>query len=272
MSTVSASVTRRPSRNSGSLPRRLHQVADLRTAAVHDDRTHADRAHEHDVLGEQLGRLAARHRSPSDRVAAVLDDDGLAPEPADVGKRLDERRSPSTPPAAASLTGTSRRSAGRSSPARPSTRLAHCTAPPDAPFTRLSIAAITMHPAGARVEARGEVRRSCEPSVALVDGEHRPHDDERLVAYAARQAPRAATRWSAWCRRGPGVAGGQDAAVHRREVRREQHLTRRSPAPSPVCGGGRAARRRRSPRRLCRTRCSPSARRRRPTRRWPRRR
>ena len=42
MSTVSASVTRRPSRNSGILPRRSMSCADLRAAAVHDDGAQAD--------------------------------------------------------------------------------------------------------------------------------------------------------------------------------------------------------------------------------------
>ena len=39
-----------------------HQLGDLRTAAVHDDRVHPDETHEHDVGGEQLGEL---RRSPS---------------------------------------------------------------------------------------------------------------------------------------------------------------------------------------------------------------
>ena len=56
-----------------------------------------------------------------------------------------------------------------------------------------------------------------------------------------------------------GVAGGEDAAVQRREVRREQHLALRppgdgrSPARSPACGGGRAGRTPARPRRRCRT-------------------
>ena len=54
MSTVSASVTRRPSRNSGSLPSRAHEVGDLRSAAVHHHRVHPHQSHEHDVLGEQV--------------------------------------------------------------------------------------------------------------------------------------------------------------------------------------------------------------------------
>ena len=64
-----------------------HQVADLRTAAVHDDRVHADEVHEHDVLREQV-----RERRVLHGVAAVLDDHGTARELADVGQRLGQDR------------------------------------------------------------------------------------------------------------------------------------------------------------------------------------
>ena len=63
----------------------LHQVADLRAAAVHDDRVHADEPHEHDVLREEIGERGVFHR-----VAAVLDHDGLARELPDVRQRLGE--------------------------------------------------------------------------------------------------------------------------------------------------------------------------------------
>ena len=36
-----------------------HQLADLRAAAVDDHRQHADRAHQHDVLGERGGAASA---------------------------------------------------------------------------------------------------------------------------------------------------------------------------------------------------------------------
>ena len=71
----------------GLLAEPAHEVADLRAAAVHDDRVHADEAHEHDVLREQVGERGILHR-----VAAVLDDDGLARELADVRQRLGEDR------------------------------------------------------------------------------------------------------------------------------------------------------------------------------------
>ena len=42
----------------GHLAEALHQVADLRTPAVHDDGLDADEVHEHDVLREELGERA----------------------------------------------------------------------------------------------------------------------------------------------------------------------------------------------------------------------
>ena len=62
-----------------------HQLGDLRTATVHDHRVHADEAHEHDVLREQVGERGVVHG-----VAAVLDHDGLARELPDVRQRLGE--------------------------------------------------------------------------------------------------------------------------------------------------------------------------------------
>ena len=61
-----------------------HQVGDLWPAAVDDDGIHADEAHQHDVLGEQL--------EVAHGVAAVLDHDGLAGELPDVGQRLGQDR------------------------------------------------------------------------------------------------------------------------------------------------------------------------------------
>ena len=57
----------------GLLAEAPHELGDLRAAAVHDDRVHADEAHEHDVLREQVGERGVVHG-----VAAVLDDDRLA--------------------------------------------------------------------------------------------------------------------------------------------------------------------------------------------------
>ena len=57
ISSVSASVTRSPSLNSGCIPRRLSELSDLRAASVHDHRQDPDRAQEHDVLGERSERL-----------------------------------------------------------------------------------------------------------------------------------------------------------------------------------------------------------------------
>ena len=59
------------------------RVLDLRAAAVHHHRVHADQLEQHHVLGEVLLQRRVGHG-----VAAVLDDDGLAVELADVGQRL----------------------------------------------------------------------------------------------------------------------------------------------------------------------------------------
>ena len=74
-----------------------HQLADLRAAAVHDERAHADRAHEHDVGRErgQAGVVGVRRAGGAaggagQGVAAVLDHHHLAPEAADVGQGLDQ--------------------------------------------------------------------------------------------------------------------------------------------------------------------------------------
>ena len=58
---------------------------DLRTAAVHDDRTQTGIPQEGDVLREGPLELVVEHG-----VAAVLDDDEGAPEPLEPGQRLDE--------------------------------------------------------------------------------------------------------------------------------------------------------------------------------------
>jgi hypothetical protein len=63
----------------------LHEVRDLRPAAVHDDRVEPDVLQEHDVAREVLAQLRILHRR-----AAVLDDDRAAVELADVGQRLEE--------------------------------------------------------------------------------------------------------------------------------------------------------------------------------------
>ena len=84
----------------GHLAEPGHELADLRAAAVDDEGVHADRAHEHDVLGEgrqsvttggaasDSSRLAAT--ATGQGVAPVLDDDDLAPEAADVRQGLDQ--------------------------------------------------------------------------------------------------------------------------------------------------------------------------------------
>ena len=58
---------------------------DLRTAAVHEDRVDADIFQQRHVLEDLLRQLLVLHR-----VAAVLDDDRLAPQALDIRQRLDE--------------------------------------------------------------------------------------------------------------------------------------------------------------------------------------
>ena len=82
---VSGVVTRRPPRNSLSMPSRSSMARDLRAAAVHDDRVQAGEPQEHHVLREGPLELVVDHR-----VAAVLDDDERAAEPLQPRQRLDE--------------------------------------------------------------------------------------------------------------------------------------------------------------------------------------
>jgi len=68
----------------GHLSQPGHHRTDLGTSAVDDDREHAHRTHEDDVLGE-LGQrgsigIGVVGRVTGAGVAAVLDDDDLAPE------------------------------------------------------------------------------------------------------------------------------------------------------------------------------------------------
>ena len=63
----------------------FEHAADLRAAAVDDHRVDADVLQQHDVLREALLELVVGHR-----VAAVLDDDGLAGEAPDVRQRFEQ--------------------------------------------------------------------------------------------------------------------------------------------------------------------------------------
>ena len=82
---VSRSVTRMPWMNSLFLPIFFQQRADLRAAAVHHHRVHADQFHQHDVAREALLEGLVHHG-----VAAILDDHGLAAEALDIRQRLDQ--------------------------------------------------------------------------------------------------------------------------------------------------------------------------------------
>ena len=61
------------------------QVLDLRAAAVDDDDVEADQFKQHDIAGEAGFQVLVGHR-----IAAVLDDDGLAVETLDVGQGFGE--------------------------------------------------------------------------------------------------------------------------------------------------------------------------------------
>jgi len=62
---------------------RLQQVADLRPAAVDDDRVHADELEHHHVAGKSGLEGGLRHR-----VATVLDDNSLVMKTLNVGQSL----------------------------------------------------------------------------------------------------------------------------------------------------------------------------------------
>ena len=157
MSTVSASVTRSPSRNSGTLPSRSIRslicgpppcttTGRMPTARI-STMSSANR-----LSAADSPRLGIGH--PSERVAAVLHDDGLAPESADVGKRLDERRCLD---AGGGRHGCSPTVGRPVVSGRPSTRLAHCTAPARRALHEVVDRGDDHDPARARIEARGEM-------------------------------------------------------------------------------------------------------------------
>ena len=119
----------------GHLAEASHEVADLRAAAVHDDRADADRLQQHDVLGEAGGEVGIDHG-----VAAVLHHDGRAEEAPDVGQRLDQHAGPLGGRGQALVHGYTPTIGSPTVSSSPTMRLAHCTAWPDAPLTRLSMA------------------------------------------------------------------------------------------------------------------------------------
>ena len=63
----------------------LQELVDLRSAAVHDDRVHADQLQQHHVAREAFLELVLGHR-----IAAVFHDDRLAVEALYVRQRLGE--------------------------------------------------------------------------------------------------------------------------------------------------------------------------------------
>ena len=67
----------------------LEHLADLRPAAMDDDRVDADLLQQHDVLREELAERVVAHG-----VAAIFDDDGLAGIAPHIGQRLRQRARP----------------------------------------------------------------------------------------------------------------------------------------------------------------------------------
>ena len=121
-----------------------HEGGDLRSAAVDHHRAHPDEAHEHDVFGERGERVVIGRAG--ERVPAVLDHHRLAGEPPDVGQRFDERRclERGTTRSRMSVHGASPIVDSPAVSSRPSATLAACTAPPEAPLVRLSMAHIVI--------------------------------------------------------------------------------------------------------------------------------
>ncbi len=64
----------------------LEHRADLRAAAVDDDRQDADRLQQHDIFGKIL-----RQRGIAHGMAAIFDDEDLARIALQIGQRLDQR-------------------------------------------------------------------------------------------------------------------------------------------------------------------------------------
>ena len=71
----------------GLLAEPPHEIADLRSASVHDHGIHPDEPHQHDVLREQVRERGIVHGVP-----AVLDHHGPAAELPDVRERLGQDR------------------------------------------------------------------------------------------------------------------------------------------------------------------------------------
>ena len=158
---VSASVTRRPSRNSGSLPSRAMRSPIWGPPPCTTTGRMPDGVHQHDVLGEAVGQVRVDHG-----VAAVLHDDGGAEEAPDVGQRLDEdagplgRRAESRPAASAGRVGAHGYTPAIGRPVvsgRPASRLAHCSAWPDGALDQVVDGADGHDRAGALVVAGGDV-------------------------------------------------------------------------------------------------------------------
>ena len=193
MSTVSASVTRRPLRNSALLAEPRHQVADLRPPPC--TTTGRMPTRRISTMSSANSARASCSDAPAERVAAVLDDHDLAGEATDVRQRLDQRRRLLPASSSIDLAPGSRRRRrpwsgrrsrrGRARRWRPARRR-RCT------LGEVVDRADADHVAGALVVAGGDVR-GVDPSVAFVDGEPSVTTTNGSSRYALAQAGRAAT-------------------------------------------------------------------------------
>ena len=191
---VSASVTRRPSRNSGTLPSRSMRSLICGPPPCTTTGRMPDRAHQHDVLGEQVSAglgLPSVHALPPYLTTTVLPQNRRM-----YGQGLDQRRrllprarghgyNPTVGKPVVS--------------GKPSTRLAHCTAPARRALHEVVDRGDDHDPTRARIEARREVD-AVLPERRLRRRRSRPHDDEGLAGVRAPATPRAAIRSSVWCR------------------------------------------------------------------------
>ena len=179
----------------GHLAEPVHQVADLRAAAVDHDRAACRRSASARCPGRTAPARRASLAAPASALPPYFTTTTVPDEAPDVRQRLDEHVRPCRRRAVA-LTGTARPWSRPGVSGRPSATFIDCTAPPDAPLVRLSMAAMAMTQP-VRASYRAVRCAALVPSVALVDGDRSPHDHERLAGVDVATARRAATRWSA---------------------------------------------------------------------------
>jgi len=131
---------------------------------------------------------------------------------------------------------------------RPRIRLAHCTAWPAAPLTRLSRAhRVSTHPV--RASTRAVTWAQFEPAGGLGRGRLGGDHDEGLLDVGGMQKSLGVgTGQPLVPRRRPGVTGGQDPSDHWGEMGGEEHARPEGLLESRGCAGGSRGYRRKNPR------------------------